>query len=69
MTEIKNKTIRIIEINNIIGSDINRNNITFQGGNSKMFFLETRESKNKNIKKTKNGKNIIIPIKETIGSG
>ncbi|MBA7631600.1 hypothetical protein ES703_39133 [subsurface metagenome] len=34
-----------------------------------MFFLDTRESKNKNIKKTKNGKYMIIPITETTGFG
>jgi len=53
----------------MIGKEITRNNITFHVGYSKMFFLETRESKNKNIKKTKKGKNIIIPMSETIGSG
>ena len=53
----------------IIGNDINKNNITFQAGYSKMSFFEMRESKNKNIKNTKNGRNISIPMKDTIGSG
>ncbi|MFX1504437.1 MAG: hypothetical protein ACFFDH_26000 [Promethearchaeota archaeon] len=69
MTETKNKTIRTIEINNIIGKEITKNKATFQGGYSKMFFLEARESKNKNIKNTKKGKKIIMPMSETIGSG
>jgi len=69
ITDPINKTIRTIEINNIIGKEITKNKIIFHVGYSKMFFFEIKESKNKNIKNTKKGKNIIIPIKETIGLG
>jgi len=69
ITEIINKSIRTIEIKAIIGNEISKNTIIFHGGYSKMFFLDTRESKNKNIKKTKNGKYKIIPITETTGLG
>lgn len=68
-TDAINNTIRIIAINNIIGKDIAKNKTIFHVGYSKMFLFETRESKNRNIKNTKNGKNIIIPINETIGLG
>jgi len=64
-----NKSIRTIEINAIIGKETSKNKIIFHGGYSKMLLLEIRESKNKNIKNTKNGKKIMIPIKETTGLG
>ncbi len=53
----------------IIGKEINKINIVFPTEYSKISFFETRESKNKNIKNTKNGRNIKIPIVETIGLG
>ncbi len=67
ITEMINRSIRTIEITAIIGKEINKKRIIFQGGHSKTLFLEIRESKNRNIKKTRNGKKDIIPIKETIG--
>jgi hypothetical protein len=69
ITEIAKRTIRTIEIKSIIGRDINKNNIIFHVLYSKMFFLEMRESKNRNIRNTKNGRNIIMPTNDTIGSG
>ena len=64
-TDITNKTTKTIEITTIIGKDTNKNNMIFHGGYSKISFLLTRESKNKNIKNTKNGKNTIIPTRVT----
>lgn len=69
MIEIANKAIKSIESKSIIGRDISKNNIIFHGGYSKIFLFETRESKNKNIKNAKNGRNIKIPIIFTIGLG
>ena len=69
MIEIANKAIKSIESKSIIGRDINKNNIIFHEGYSKIFFFETRESKNKNIKNAKNGRNIKIPIIFTTGLG
>jgi hypothetical protein len=68
-TDAINNTTRIMAINNIMGKDITKNKAIFQGGYSKIFLFEMRESKNRNIKNTKNGKNIIIPINETYGLG
>lgn len=67
--EIINNRINTIEISAIMGIDSPKNKATFHGGYSKMSFLEARESKNRNIRKTKNGKNIRIPIKDTISLG
>ena len=69
MIEIANNIIKIIASKSIIGRDISKNNTIFHGGYSKIFFFETRESKNKNIKNTKNGRNIKIPIIFTTGLG
>lgn len=67
--EIANNTIRTTEIKSIIGREIRRNNIIFHVLYSKMLFLDIRESKNRNIRNTKNGRKIRMPTNDTIGSG
>ena len=69
MTEMINKIIRIIEISAIIGKEIAKNKSTFHVGYSKISLLEIRESKNRNIRNTKKGKNMMIPIPETMVLG
>jgi len=61
--------IKTTEIKSIIGKEINRNSIIFHGEYSKIFFLEMRDSKNRNIRNTKKGRNIKIPILDTTGLG
>ncbi|GAH04298.1 unnamed protein product [marine sediment metagenome] len=53
----------------IIGKEIRRNNMIFQGEYSKISFLENRDRKNRNIKNTKKGRKIKMPIPDTIGLG
>jgi hypothetical protein len=67
--EIANIPIKTTDINSIIGKEIRRNNIIFQGGYSKISLREIRESKNRNIRKTKNGRKIKMPIPDTMGLG
>ncbi|MHA2182245.1 MAG: hypothetical protein ACXAAH_12575 [Promethearchaeota archaeon] len=64
-----NITIKIIDIKSITGKEIRRNNMIFKGEYSKIFLFEIRDNRNKNIRNTKKGRKIKIPIIETIGMG
>jgi len=59
--------IKIIDIKSIIGKEISRNNIIFHGEYSKIFFLEIRDRINRNIRNTRKGRKIKIPIADTMG--
>jgi len=61
--------IKIIEIKSIIGKEIRRNSIIFQIEYSKIFLLEIRDRKNRNIRNTRKGRKIKIPILDTMGLG
>jgi hypothetical protein len=69
MIEMANITIKIIDIKSITGKEIRRNNMIFKGEYSKIFLFEIRDNRNKNIRNTKKGRKIKIPIIETIGMG
>ena len=62
-------TIKTIDIKSIIGKEIRRNNIIFQSEYSKISLFEIKDSKNRNIRKTKKGRKIKIPIPDTMGLG
>jgi hypothetical protein len=55
--------MRIMASNSKSGKEINRNKTIFHIGYSIIFFLVPKESKNRNIKKVRYGKNMIIPAK------
>jgi hypothetical protein len=61
MIEIANKAMRIIASSNKSGKEIARNKTIFHIGYSIIFFLVPKESKKRNIKKVRYGKNMIIP--------
>ena len=69
MTDTANMIIKTIDIKSIIGKEIRRNNIIFHGEYSKIFLFDTKDSRNKNIRNTKNGRKITMPIIDTIGWG
>ncbi|MDX1797484.1 MAG: hypothetical protein R3255_02435 [Candidatus Lokiarchaeia archaeon] len=60
--EMKNKAMRMIASKNNRGMEMMSNKTIFQTGYSIIFCLVAKESKKRNIKKVRYGKNIIIPI-------